>query len=43
MAAIQPERRREQRQHAEAREQGTTCIACHYNLVHNEVERRTSS
>jgi nitrate/TMAO reductase-like tetraheme cytochrome c subunit len=38
MEAIQPERRRGQRQHAEALETGTTCIACHYNLVHKEVE-----
>lgn len=35
--AIKPERRRGQRQHDEAREKGTTCIACHYNLVHKEV------
>jgi nitrate/TMAO reductase-like tetraheme cytochrome c subunit len=38
MEAIQPERLRGQRQHAEAIETGTTCIACHYNLVHKEVE-----
>ena len=38
MAAIQPERTRGQRQHAQALEEGTTCIACHYNLVHKEVE-----
>lgn len=38
MEAIQPERRRGQRQHTEAIETGTTCIACHYNLVHKEVE-----
>ncbi len=38
MDAIQPERKRGQRQHAEAKEQGTTCIVCHYNLVHKEVE-----
>lgn len=38
MDAIQPERLRGQRQHAEAKEAGTTCIACHYNLVHKEVE-----
>ncbi|HEX6114784.1 MAG TPA: NapC/NirT family cytochrome c [Geminicoccaceae bacterium] len=38
MAAIQPERTRGQRQHAQALENGTTCIACHYNLVHKEVE-----
>ena len=38
MAAIQPERTRGQRQHAQALEDGTTCIACHYTLVHTEVE-----
>ena len=38
MAAIKPERTRGQKQHAEARKNGTTCIACHYNLVHKEVE-----
>jgi cytochrome c-type protein NapC len=37
MAAIQPERKRGQRQHKEAREEGITCIACHYNLVHKDV------
>lgn len=39
-AAIQPERKRGQRQHADARERGLTCIGCHYNLVHAEVEPR---
>lgn len=38
MAAIEPERKRGQRQHAEARTEGTTCIVCHYNLVHMDVE-----
>ena len=38
MEAIQPARKRGQRQHAEAKETGTTCIVCHYNLVHKEVE-----
>jgi len=38
MAAIKPERTRGQKQHAEAQKTGTTCIACHYNLVHKEVE-----
>ena len=38
MEAIKPERTRGQRQHAQALENGTTCIACHYNLVHKEVE-----
>ena len=37
MEAIQPERKRGQRQHEDARENGITCIACHYNLVHNDV------
>ena len=39
-AAIQPERKRGQSQHADARERGLTCIGCHYNLVHTEVEPR---
>ncbi len=38
--AIEPERTRGQRQHADARERGLTCIACHYNLVHAEIEPR---
>jgi len=38
MAEIKPEKKRGQRQHAEAIEKGVTCIACHYNLVHKEVE-----
>ena len=29
---------RGQRQHETALKEGTTCIACHYNLVHEEVE-----
>lgn len=37
-ASIQPQRKRGQRQHAEARETGMTCIDCHYNLVHDEIE-----
>ncbi len=41
-AAIKPKRKRGQRQHAEAREQGMTCIDCHYNLAHEEVEPRDS-
>lgn len=36
--AIEPEHERGQRQHAEARERRLTCIGCHYNLVHSEVE-----
>ena len=38
--SIKPARKRGQKQHAEARETGMTCIACHYNLVHDEVEPR---
>jgi nitrate/TMAO reductase-like tetraheme cytochrome c subunit len=38
MEAIKPERKRGQRMHAVAIEEGTTCIVCHYNLVHKEVE-----
>lgn len=38
MEAIKPEKKRGERQHAEAQEKGITCIACHYNLVHKEVE-----
>ena len=41
-AEIMPTRKRGQRQHAEAREMGMTCIDCHYNLVHEEVEPRDS-
>lgn len=36
--AIQPARLRGQKQHAEAKKSGASCIACHYNLVHKEVE-----
>ncbi len=38
--SIKPARKRGQKQHAEARENGMTCIACHYNLAHEEVEPR---
>jgi len=38
MEAIVPARQRGQKQHREALEKGITCIACHYNLVHAEVE-----
>jgi len=38
MEAIKPERIRGQNQHKEAVEKGITCILCHYNLVHKEVE-----
>jgi len=37
MEAIKPARKRGKRQHAEALKAGTTCIVCHYNLVHKEV------
>ena len=36
--AIKPARKRGQKMHALAREENTTCIVCHYNLVHKEVE-----
>ncbi len=39
-AAIRPEKKRGQRQHEEAKETGMTCIECHYNLVHAEIEPR---
>lgn len=38
MKAITPEHKHGQRLHAEAIENKTTCIVCHYNLVHKEVE-----
>jgi nitrate/TMAO reductase-like tetraheme cytochrome c subunit len=38
MEAIQPKKKRGRRMHANAIEEGTTCIVCHYNLVHKEVE-----
>ncbi len=38
MEAIKPSGVRGQREHEEAREKGVTCIVCHYNLVHKEVE-----
>ncbi len=37
-ASIKPVRQRGQKQHEEARETSMTCIDCHYNLVHEEVE-----
>ena len=40
--SIQPVRKRGQRQHQEARETNMTCIDCHYNLVHEEIEPRES-
>jgi len=38
MEAIKPKRKRGQSQHKQALKDGTTCIVCHYNLVHKEVE-----
>ena len=40
--AIKPAKKRGQKQHADAKEEGITCIGCHYNLVHREVEPRDS-
>lgn len=37
-ASIRPQRKRGQRQHEEARQTAMTCIDCHYNLVHEEIE-----
>ena len=38
MTAIKPKRKRGQKQHADALENKTTCIACHFNLVHKEID-----
>jgi len=38
MDKIVPEKSRGKKQHAEAREKGITCIVCHYDLVHKEVD-----
>lgn len=38
MEGIKPKRIRGQNQHDDAMERGITCIICHYNLVHKEVE-----
>ena len=38
MEGIKPKRKRGQKQHKYALEDGTTCIVCHYNLVHKEVK-----
>ena len=38
MAGIKPKRKRGQRMHDEALRDGITCIVCHYNLGHKEVE-----
>ena len=40
--SIKPARKRGRRQHEQAREESMTCIDCHYNLVHEEVEPRES-
>ncbi len=40
--AIKPKKKRGQRMHKEAKETGMTCIDCHYNLIHEEVEARDS-
>jgi trimethylamine-N-oxide reductase cytochrome c-type subunit TorC len=38
MEAIVPTRKRGERAHEDAKQKGkTNCIACHYNLVHNEA------
>ncbi len=37
---IKPKRKRGQKAHARALEEHETCIACHYNLVHREVDPR---
>ena len=36
--SIKPARQRGQQQHKEALESSMTCIDCHYNLVHEEIE-----
>lgn len=35
-----PEKKRGQRSHKQAEEEGLTCINCHYNLVHREIDPR---
>jgi len=37
MEAIRPEKKRGQRAHETAMEEGLSCIICHYNIVHKEV------
>jgi len=37
---IKPKKKRGQRAHAEALEEKLSCINCHYNLVHREVDPR---
>jgi len=39
-ADIKPKKKRGQRAHAEALEEKLSCINCHYNLVHREVDPR---
>jgi nitrate/TMAO reductase-like tetraheme cytochrome c subunit len=39
---LQPARERGQRQHYLGEQQGLTCIACHFDLVHRPVERSES-
>lgn len=38
--ALNPRRERGQRQHELVKRKGMTCIACHYNLVHQPVKAR---
>jgi len=38
MEAIKPKRNRGKKQHELALKERTTCISCHYNLVHKAVE-----
>ncbi len=38
--ALKPRRERGQRQHELVKRKGMTCIACHYNLVHEPVKPR---
>jgi cytochrome c-type protein NapC len=40
---IKPKRKRGQRAHAKALKNKETCIECHYNLVHREVEVRDTA
>lgn len=35
---IKPKRPRGRNAHAQAKEKGQTCIECHFNLVHTEIE-----
>lgn len=38
MELIRPDRKRGQHQHENAKKDGTSCIVCHYNLVHKKVK-----